>query len=159
MPPTPQQVFKETQVSKLGGAPRHPLLHQTIIRSSLFDAIFVLLRMICDVLGASLLCFQFLFCFVCWSLQCWTLACLFGRDTRCTLSQNTLELHLYLLSVQFIYCLFVSSCSSLISCLRAINLFCRKYLGLSCFTYICLESCFCYTGLYVSWYDLYVVYR
>ena len=48
----PQEIFKETQASKLGDAPVHPLLinnHQFVH----LHAIFLSLHMICDMLGES----------------------------------------------------------------------------------------------------------
>ena len=61
---TPRNI-QEVQASKLGDAPRHPLLHQQSIRSSFNDAIFLLLHMLCVILGASLFLFLVFFCFVC----------------------------------------------------------------------------------------------
>ena len=101
----PQEIFKETQASKLGDAPEHPLLHQQSSVRPSPHYIFIASHVMC----CSWSVFDFIFSLVLfffWSLQCRTLACLIGRDTRSTLSQNTLDLHLYVLSVKFIYCLF-----------------------------------------------------
>ena len=51
-PHAPQKIFKETQVSKLGDAPMHPLLHQ---QSSVHPSphyIFIT-SVLCAMLGAS----------------------------------------------------------------------------------------------------------
>ena len=133
----PQEIFKETQASKFGDAPVHPLLHQQSSVRPSSHYIFIASHDMCC--SWSVFAFILVFCFFFWSLQCWTLACLIGRDTRSALSQNTLELHLYPLNVKFIYCLFVSSCSSLRSCLRAINFFCRKFRTLVLHLYLFRE--------------------
>jgi hypothetical protein len=54
----------EVQSSKLGDAPRHPLLHQQKYQVIFQDTIFLLLHMLCVFLGASLLLLLVLFCFV-----------------------------------------------------------------------------------------------
>ena len=50
----PQEIFKNTQASKLGVAPLHPLLRQQLSGLSP-SAIFLLLHMLCAELGASIL--------------------------------------------------------------------------------------------------------
>jgi hypothetical protein len=60
---TPRNI-QEVQASKLGDAPRHPFFigkNQVIFQ----DTIFLLLRILCVFLGASLLLLSVLFCFVC----------------------------------------------------------------------------------------------
>jgi hypothetical protein len=60
---TPRNI-QEVQASKLGDALRHPFFigkNQVIFQ----DTIFLLLRMLCVFLGAYLLLFSVLFCFVC----------------------------------------------------------------------------------------------
>src|ERR1041384_4849899 len=78
----PQEIFKETQASKLGDAPCIPFFinnHQFVPRCTIFLSLHVL----CAMLGASRsLIFLGCFCFVCWSLQCRNLTCLIGRETR-----------------------------------------------------------------------------
>jgi hypothetical protein len=61
---TPRNI-QEVQASKLWGCPRHPLLHQQKYQVIFQDTIFLLLHMLCVVLGASLFLFLFFFCFVC----------------------------------------------------------------------------------------------
>jgi hypothetical protein len=56
--------IQEVQASKLGDAPRHPsssTKYQVIFQ----DTIFLLLRMLCVFLGASIFLLSVLFCFVC----------------------------------------------------------------------------------------------
>src|ERR1044072_5849739 len=78
----PQEIFKETQASKLGDAPVHPLLHQqSSVRPSL-HYIFITSCVMCYLGASRSLLFLGCFCFVCWSLQCRNLTCLIGRDTR-----------------------------------------------------------------------------
>jgi hypothetical protein len=60
---TPRNI-QEVQASKLGDAPRHPFFidkKQVIFQ----DTIFLLLRILCVFLGASLLSLSVLFCFIC----------------------------------------------------------------------------------------------
>jgi hypothetical protein len=60
---TPRNI-QEVQASKLGDAPRHPFFigkNQVICQ----DTIFLLLRILCIFLGASLLLLSVLFCFIC----------------------------------------------------------------------------------------------
>jgi hypothetical protein len=61
---TPRNI-QEVQASKLGDAPRHPLLHQQKYQIILQDTIFLLLYILCVVLGASLFLLSVFFCFVC----------------------------------------------------------------------------------------------
>jgi hypothetical protein len=56
--------IQEVQASKLGDAPRHPsssTKYQVIFQ----DTIFLLLRMLCVFLGASIFLLSVFFCFVC----------------------------------------------------------------------------------------------
>src|ERR1041384_8132758 len=63
----PQYIFKETQASKLGDAPKHPLLHQQLsVRPSL-HYIFITSCIVCYAWSISLFTFLGLFCFVCCS--------------------------------------------------------------------------------------------
>jgi hypothetical protein len=57
--------IQELQASKLGDAPRHPLLHQQKYQVIFQDTIFLLLHMLCVFLGASLFLLSVSFCFVC----------------------------------------------------------------------------------------------
>jgi hypothetical protein len=57
--------IQEVQASNLGDAPWHPLLYQQKYQVIFQDTIFLLLHMLCVVLGASLFLFLVFFCFVC----------------------------------------------------------------------------------------------
>jgi hypothetical protein len=59
--------IQEVQASKLGDAPRHPLLHHQKYQVIFKDTIFLLIHMLCVVLGASLFLFLVFFCFVCYN--------------------------------------------------------------------------------------------
>jgi hypothetical protein len=62
---TPRSI-QEVQASKLGDAPRHTFFinkNQVIFQ----DTIFLLVHILCIFLGASLLSFLVLFCFVCYN--------------------------------------------------------------------------------------------
>jgi hypothetical protein len=61
---TPRNI-QELQASKLGDAQGTPLLHQQKYHVIFQDTIFLLLRMLCVVLGAYLFLLLVLFCFVC----------------------------------------------------------------------------------------------
>jgi hypothetical protein len=61
---TPRNI-QEVQASKVGDAPRHPLLHQQKYQVIFQDTIFLLLHMLCVFLGASLFLLSVFFCFVC----------------------------------------------------------------------------------------------
>jgi hypothetical protein len=62
---TPRNI-QEVQASKLGDAPRHPLLHQQKYQVIFQETIFLLLHMLCVFLGASLFfAFSFLMFFCC----------------------------------------------------------------------------------------------
>src|SRR3954465_14411853 len=64
-PGHPQEIFMETQASKLGDAPMHPLLHQqSSVRPSL-HYIFITSCVVCYAWSVSLFTFRGLFCFVC----------------------------------------------------------------------------------------------
>jgi hypothetical protein len=61
---TPRNI-QEVQASKLGDAPRHPLLHQQKYQVIFQDTIFILLHMLCVFLGASLFFLSVFFYFFC----------------------------------------------------------------------------------------------
>jgi hypothetical protein len=61
---TPRNI-QEVQASRLGDAPRHPLLHQQKYQVIFQDTIFLLLHMLCVFLGASLFLLSVFFSFVC----------------------------------------------------------------------------------------------
>src|SRR3954463_11899831 len=66
-PRHPQEIFKETQASKLGDAPVHPLLHQQLsVRLSL-HYIFITSCVMCYAWSVSLFTFIVFICFVCCS--------------------------------------------------------------------------------------------
>jgi hypothetical protein len=77
---TPRNI-QQVQASKLGDAPWHPLLHQQKYQVIFQDTIFLLLHMLCVVLGASLFLFSFLFCFFA-VINGWITPYLFWRETR-----------------------------------------------------------------------------
>src|ERR1043165_5484226 len=66
-PMLPQQIFKETQASKLGDAPVHPLLHQQSSVCPSLHYIFITSCVMCFAWSVSLFTFIGLFCFVCCS--------------------------------------------------------------------------------------------
>jgi hypothetical protein len=61
---TPRNI-QEVQAAKLGDAPRHPLLHQQKYQVIFQDTIFLLLHILCVVLGATLFLLLVFFYFVC----------------------------------------------------------------------------------------------
>src|SRR3954469_6989313 len=66
-PHAPQEIFKETQASKLGDAPEHPLLHQQLSVRPSFHYIFITSCVMCYAWSVSLFTFLGLFCYVCCS--------------------------------------------------------------------------------------------
>jgi hypothetical protein len=60
---TPRNI-QEVQVSKVGDAPRHPFFIDKY-QFTFQDTIFLLLRILCVSLGASLFFLSFFYCFVC----------------------------------------------------------------------------------------------
>src|SRR4051794_16596621 len=78
----PQEILKETQASKLGDAPVHPLLHQqSSVRPSL-HYIFITSCVMCYDWSVSLFTFPSFFCFVCCSNKLDPNFLLCGRETR-----------------------------------------------------------------------------
>jgi hypothetical protein len=74
---TPRNI-QEVQASKLGDAPRHPFFigkNQVTFQ----DNIFLLFRILCIFLGASLLLFS-VFYFLFDAINGWTLTIFFGED-------------------------------------------------------------------------------
>ena len=61
----PQEIFKETQASKLGDAPMHPLLHQQLSVRLSFHYIFITSCIMCYTWSVSLLGFIFSFIQLC----------------------------------------------------------------------------------------------
>src|SRR4051812_39914957 len=57
MPHAPQEIFKETQASKLGDAPVHPLLHQQLSVRPSFHYIFITSCVMCYAWSVSLFTF------------------------------------------------------------------------------------------------------
>ena len=78
----PTTYSRSTSV-KAWGCPRHPLLHQQKYQVIFQDTIFLLLHMICVILGASVLFAFSLFCFVCCSLWLDLRIFCLERDTLC----------------------------------------------------------------------------
>jgi hypothetical protein len=77
---TPRNI-QEVQASKLGDAPRNPLLHQQKYQVIFQDTIFLLLHMLCVFLGASLFLLLVFFCFVCCNKWLDPNLFSFGEDT------------------------------------------------------------------------------
>jgi hypothetical protein len=63
---TPKKYPRSTSI-KAWGCPRHLLLHQQKYQVIFQDTIFLLLHILCVVLGASLFLFLVFFCFVCYN--------------------------------------------------------------------------------------------
>ena len=85
MPMSPQEIFKRYKRQSLGmpkASPSSSTKYQVIFQ----DAIFLLLHMLCVVLGASLFLFLVFFCFVCCNQLGWILAFLCGIETRSAFS-------------------------------------------------------------------------
>ena len=60
-PRHPQEIFKETQASKLGDAPMHPLLHQQLLVHPSPHYIFIASSVMCFAWSVLLFSFQFFF--------------------------------------------------------------------------------------------------
>ena len=80
MPMSPQEISKRYKHQSLGCL-GHPLLHQQKYQVFFQDTIFLLLHMLCIVLGASLLLFLVFFCFVCCSIWLDPSILVWDRDT------------------------------------------------------------------------------
>ena len=89
MPMSPQEIFKRYKHQSLGtpkASPSSSTKYQVIFQC----AIFLLLHILCDVLGASFIFVFSLFCFVCCNKLGCILAFLCGRETHSVLiAQNT----------------------------------------------------------------------
>jgi hypothetical protein len=66
MPMSPQEISKRYKRQSLGMPPRHPFFIDKN-QITFQDTILLLLRILCVFLGASLLSFSVLFCFVCYN--------------------------------------------------------------------------------------------
>src|ERR1041385_8256881 len=65
LPHAPQEIFKETQASKLGGAPMHPLLHQQSSVRPSPHYIFIASHDMCCSCSVCIFAFSFVwFCFL-----------------------------------------------------------------------------------------------
>jgi hypothetical protein len=91
----PKKYPRSTSV-KAWGCPRHPLLHQQKYQVIFQNTIFLLLHMLCVVLGASLFLFSFFFCFVRYNK--WLDSNIFG------LERYTLHFHCFEHSSLHSYC-------------------------------------------------------
>ena len=60
-PRNPQEIFKETQASKLGDAPVHPVLHQQSLVHPSWHYIFITSCVMCYAWSVSLFTFSRLF--------------------------------------------------------------------------------------------------
>src|SRR3954463_9620512 len=82
-PHAPQEIFKETQASKIGDAPMHPLLHQKLSVRLSFHYIFISSCVMCYAWSVLLfISFLVFFSFACCSQQFRTQLSLCGRETR-----------------------------------------------------------------------------
>src|SRR3954470_185735 len=81
-PMHPQDIFKETQASKLGDAPVHPLLHQQLSVCPSFHYIFITSCVMCYAWSVSLFTFLSFFCFACCCNKLDPNFSLCGRETH-----------------------------------------------------------------------------
>src|SRR3954454_16695651 len=81
-PCEPPIIFKETQASKLGDAPVHPLLHQQLSVRPSFHYIFITSCVMCYACSVSLFTFPSFFCFACYSNKLDPSFLLCGRETH-----------------------------------------------------------------------------
>jgi hypothetical protein len=87
-------IIQEVQASKLRDAPRHPLFigkNHVIFQ----DTIFLLLRILCVFLGASLLFLSVFFCFVCCNKWLYPTYFFWRRCTPFCIVKNTLVFTLF----------------------------------------------------------------
>src|SRR3954468_5536807 len=80
--PCAPPINKETQASKLGDAPVHPLLHQQLSVHPSLHYIFITSCVMCYAWSVSLFTFLSFFCFVCCSNKSDPNFLLCGRETR-----------------------------------------------------------------------------
>src|SRR3954468_4147255 len=78
----PQEMFKETQASKLGDARVHPLLHQQSSFRPSLHYIFITSCVMCYAWSVSLFTFLSFFCFVCCSNNLDPSLLFCGRETH-----------------------------------------------------------------------------
>ena len=145
MPMSPQEIFKRYKRQSLG-MPMHPLFikkYQVISQC----AIFLLLHILCVILGASLFLFAifFSFIFVLFAvINGWTPSFLVLEETHSVLiAQNTLVFSFIVPRVfQFAYTSF-SSCFSCLFVFRGLHSFLILVMFALCFLLkIIFESCF-----------------
>ena len=112
MPMSPQEIFKRYKRQSLG-MPQHPFFINKKYQVIFQCAIFLLLHILCAILGASLFLFAVFhsFLFVLFSvINGWTPTYLFWRETRSVfITQNTL-----------VFTLLFCGCSSLLVMLSAL---------------------------------------
>jgi hypothetical protein len=90
---TPRNI-QEVHASKLGDAPRHSfLIGKNHVTSQ--DTIFLLLRILCVFLGASLFLLSVFFCFVCCNKWLDHIMFVLERDTLCFHCQEHSSFHSY----------------------------------------------------------------
>src|SRR5664279_1815541 len=78
-PRHPKEIFKDSQASKVGDAQGIPFFINNYHVVSIETTFFIALHIMCNSWSVFVFYFQFFFY---WSLQCWNLAFLFGRETR-----------------------------------------------------------------------------
>ena len=120
MPMSPQEIFKRYKRQSLGmpkASPSSSTKYQVIFQC----AIFLLLHILCVVLGASLFLFLVFFCFVCCDQLVWILSFLCGRETHSVLiAKNTLVFTLIVLRVFYFSSTAFNFCFSLIFCSKLV---------------------------------------
>ena len=131
---SPQEIFQRYKRQSQGmpmASPSSSTKYQVIFHG----AIFLLLHMLCVVLGASSFLFLVFFCFVCCNQLGWILAFLCGREIHSVLiAQNTLVFTPIVLRVFY---------------------FCQYYVQLQFFTHILFRACQFYSVRYDYLSDLY----
>ena len=110
-PHAPQEIFKETQVSKLGDAPVHPLLYQQSSVCPFPCYIFITSYVMCYAWSVPLFTFFSFFQFCLLFITSRNLAFLvWERNTLHSTLEHNIGFHAYLFCVFFIF-------SQLLSCL------------------------------------------
>ena len=139
---TPKKYPRSTSV-KAWGCPRHPLLHQQKYQVIFQDTIFLLLHILCVILGASVIFLSVLFCFLCCSI--WLDPSIFVLE-RDTLRFHCLEhssFHSYhFVSVHFLLVLRLALVFHSY-CVQSL-MFCFSYIWLALWSLMIIiyESCF-----------------
>ena len=104
------------------GCPRHPLLHQQYYQVTFQDTIFLLLHILCAILGASF-CFAFSFVLFCLLVIAMIdpIILVWERDTLRFFIRILQFSLLFSFEYSFFQCSFVSSCFYFISCSELVS--------------------------------------